>query len=624
MAFNSGRHKWMCPPAKLRLIKMYELSNTAEREVLAISSQEPPDSTTSTWIMRASTNEDLTVAMRFRLLQIEAGAESKIACSRIYVALSLPAGDFEALSYCWGDVTQLEDVTMNSTPGFSVSAHILNALQRLRRPDRPRLVWIDVICINQADVAEKSHQIALMRQIYQKARRTIIWLGVFDRAELQGPTCKRVHHAEGDEYLEDPTLCAEPGLAALEHRNVNPILRQIMQAQNNEVTRSGSGDAWWRRLWCIQEFYFSQKPPTIYIGPHAIAWTFFNQLFMFAVNVHPLTFFHDLPSHGERSLLDLIMTSRGFHCSDPRDRIYALVGMASDPQGSLTPDYGKSVTEIYEEATVHMVKACRTLDILLDGRVDRLSGPLPSGIPELTSLQSLQKTRGPDEYRAGIALLPEVELVVDNRERSSAPIQSPTEFSAPRFLKLKARYLDRIVARTTHEHFELQYRECCNRYAREISRDHNNFSPDRVVAMEPLLCLKSILDALVPKPYVDRRPVFPPGRAPALGFLTLEYLFDGKRSVVEEFEKHSPRSPTIQPRPLSNLSWNDRDWTLIIETYGWSVLKENPVDCEIGVAFSHILLYARASTLPNYFDLNSWNISLSRSKCHKAQTGSWR
>jgi hypothetical protein len=38
--------------------------------------------------------------------------------------------------------------------------------------------WYDALCINQADLAERSHQVGIMRQIYEKADRVVIWLGV--------------------------------------------------------------------------------------------------------------------------------------------------------------------------------------------------------------------------------------------------------------------------------------------------------------------------------------------------------------------------------------------------------------------------------------------------------------
>jgi hypothetical protein len=40
--------------------------------------------------------------------------------------------------------------------------------------DKP--IWIDAICINQRDIAEKEHQIPLMDQIYSEAFKVYFWL----------------------------------------------------------------------------------------------------------------------------------------------------------------------------------------------------------------------------------------------------------------------------------------------------------------------------------------------------------------------------------------------------------------------------------------------------------------
>ncbi|KXJ88805.1 hypothetical protein Micbo1qcDRAFT_213934 [Microdochium bolleyi] len=39
------------------------------------------------------------------------------------------------------------------------------------------LFWVDQVCINQADEAEKSHQVNQMRHIYNEAAHVIAWLG---------------------------------------------------------------------------------------------------------------------------------------------------------------------------------------------------------------------------------------------------------------------------------------------------------------------------------------------------------------------------------------------------------------------------------------------------------------
>jgi len=44
----------------------------------------------------------------------------------------------------------------------------------------PHHVWIDAICISQTDVQERSSQVAIMGDIYQQSRMTIVWFGKED------------------------------------------------------------------------------------------------------------------------------------------------------------------------------------------------------------------------------------------------------------------------------------------------------------------------------------------------------------------------------------------------------------------------------------------------------------
>lgn len=47
----------------------------------------------------------------------------------------------------------------------------------LRRSDKARILWIDAICIDQANLEEQGRQVRLIWEIYQRAERAVIWLG---------------------------------------------------------------------------------------------------------------------------------------------------------------------------------------------------------------------------------------------------------------------------------------------------------------------------------------------------------------------------------------------------------------------------------------------------------------
>lgn len=90
------------------------------------------------------TNHDFDI----RLLKIQAGNETdEIEC--IFVLASLDKKPhYEALSYAWGDSTSKVTVTLEGCK-FPVTTNLENALRHLRRRDEDRVLWVDVVCINQ-------------------------------------------------------------------------------------------------------------------------------------------------------------------------------------------------------------------------------------------------------------------------------------------------------------------------------------------------------------------------------------------------------------------------------------------------------------------------------------------
>jgi hypothetical protein len=80
------------------------------------------------------------------------------------------------LSYVWGDPEETLPILINNRR-FNITLNLHAALLRLRDRDIARIIWVDAVCINQADEQEKQHQIQSIAKIYGKASRVIVWLG---------------------------------------------------------------------------------------------------------------------------------------------------------------------------------------------------------------------------------------------------------------------------------------------------------------------------------------------------------------------------------------------------------------------------------------------------------------
>ncbi|PSN61754.1 HET-domain-containing protein, partial [Corynespora cassiicola Philippines] len=86
---------------------------------------------------------------------------------------------YEAISYVWGVPLFSHRIYQNDDLDqfLRITKSLHDALTRFRHPTMTRRLWADGICINQADDAEKASQIPLMRQIYQRASKVLVWLG---------------------------------------------------------------------------------------------------------------------------------------------------------------------------------------------------------------------------------------------------------------------------------------------------------------------------------------------------------------------------------------------------------------------------------------------------------------
>jgi hypothetical protein len=80
---------------------------------------------------------------------------------------------YDALSYTWGPQDHGQTVWLDGNP-LHTTKYLHAALSALRTRCVDCL-WVDAICINQADATEKSIKVAKMFTIFQKARRVHVW-----------------------------------------------------------------------------------------------------------------------------------------------------------------------------------------------------------------------------------------------------------------------------------------------------------------------------------------------------------------------------------------------------------------------------------------------------------------
>jgi len=115
-----------------------------------------------------------------RILDVEPSASSddeSIRGQLRVVSLDDNNMEFSALSYVWGAPASPPRMITCGLYSIPITANCWSALWHLRKHFGSMSLWIDSVCINQDDLAEKQSQIPMMGDIYSRSRSVYAWLG---------------------------------------------------------------------------------------------------------------------------------------------------------------------------------------------------------------------------------------------------------------------------------------------------------------------------------------------------------------------------------------------------------------------------------------------------------------
>lgn len=125
------------------------------------------------------------------------GSVSEALHGNLKVANLDDSPSFTALSYVWGQKSQLPPRMFLDGAFVDITENCEQALKHLRDSLGELTIWVDSICINQNDDMEKAEQVPLMRDIYAGANEVYCWLGTGTRATTRAADClKAVHFGE--------------------------------------------------------------------------------------------------------------------------------------------------------------------------------------------------------------------------------------------------------------------------------------------------------------------------------------------------------------------------------------------------------------------------------------------
>ncbi|EXJ71164.1 uncharacterized protein A1O5_06158 [Cladophialophora psammophila CBS 110553] len=354
-------------------------------------------------------------ARSIRLIELQPGIDNDpIKCTIIHASLD-DNPEYCAISYCWGDASDPVSITCNPEGNtLAITTNLNEALRNFRYPYGSQLLWADSICINQADLDERRDQVMLMGDIYRSARRVQIWLGLPPEKPKRKPDVRLFDFISQIAYADSEVPLDAP-----------PVVRMVMSLRSLnkkhfEAMEWVTSHEYFRRAWILQEVALSQSCPGIHL------WEAFGLLMDASVAhlVAPLgtefplaiestresvTSVEDGGREGKgeekekrESMLSLLVLHRWRLATDPRDKIYSLLGLAKDagPAGlNLRPDYSLSIAAAYENLARTLLDAHGNLDVITVAGIPGEQPGAPDGLPSWVPDWSSTERRSPFALR---------------------------------------------------------------------------------------------------------------------------------------------------------------------------------------------------------------------------------
>ena len=283
--------------------------------------------------------------------------------------------DYIALSYAWGTEKPTEKIWVNGT-NFYVRPNLHHFLTHITaKKPLGTVLFVDAVCINQTDLAERESQVLLMRAIFRNASEVIAWLG----------SAQLLSESDSHRYLKnfqdaEDKLSSPIGLSWVVKRprsdlqKVFEALDEALSVSERAAILASYERPFWQRLWIVQEVILAQNltmqfshitfDPEVFISLYggyvnplqmdSDARTFLGSLLP---DVGPKGMFqiYDLMLYrrvwGERieqetpiRLYEAISQFYNQKSSEPRDKVFGLLGLT---QSSIVPDYRISLNLLY-------------------------------------------------------------------------------------------------------------------------------------------------------------------------------------------------------------------------------------------------------------------------------------
>lgn len=272
---------------------------------------------------------------------------------------------YVALSYMWGPSHPIHTISVNGKL-LAVRRNLWTVLDILDVhglpsliDGAPKFIWVDAICINQANLQERNHQVSMMRDIFSKACCTLAWIG--NRDSCSDAVLDAVSHPQlwssvklglgpypvrssllGREYWHRVWIAQEIllardvvvmcGLKSCRASELHDMIKFLAQSKYTLIQSSGAGTIFWAAALRGSKFLYPQMASEVALS--------------------------DSTSKRTITLDELIIVFRRQRCSDVRDKIFGLLSLEQNiPQGvkPVSADYEQNELDVFDMVVRYLI-----------------------------------------------------------------------------------------------------------------------------------------------------------------------------------------------------------------------------------------------------------------------------
>jgi len=301
-----------------------------------------------------------------RIIRLYPGSLGDILSFELEEVPLVRTTSFEALSYEWQEKVGTIPVLCDDEK-ILITPNCKAAMEKLRLRTKSRYIWIDAICINQADDQERNQQVAIMADIFRAADKVMMWLGeetdfmsaAFEALPLVAKAQRRLLQEAGE--LSDngePWEGDEDPSTLLQRMSNNKYITDTFE---NLMDRT-----YWTRAWILPEIIIAGSRGIVMCGDQSCDWTtlkFGMPLYRFCgFGKAPLVFNSSLADEfetkGKLPFANVVYLLHTLDATDLRDKVFAALGLSSSDKKLVerpVANYTMSVQQVFVHAARYII-----------------------------------------------------------------------------------------------------------------------------------------------------------------------------------------------------------------------------------------------------------------------------